>query len=94
MIYAEIPDAKAQQELDDAIKEAKVKRWYVRLMIIALSAQRDTVIKLSEMFSVCRSTVRSYIHSYNEGGLEGLKPVTQSGRPAKLAHWTKETCLH
>jgi transposase len=41
------------------------------------------------MFSLCQATVRNYIHSYNKGGLEGLKPVKQSGRPAKLAHWTK-----
>jgi transposase len=90
MIYAEIPNANAQQELDDAIKASKVKRWYIRLMIIALSAQKYTVQKLSEMFSVCQVTVRHYIHAYNEGGLEGLKPVKQSGRPPKLAHWTKE----
>ncbi len=89
MIYAEIPDSNAQQELDDAIKEAKVKSWYVRLLIIALSAKRCTVQKLSEMFSVCQATVRNYIHSYNEGGLDGLQPVKQPGRPPKLAHWTK-----
>jgi transposase len=90
MIYAEIPDSHAQQELDDAIRASKVKRWYVRLMIIALSAQKHTVTKLAEMFSVCQATVRNYIHAYNSGGLEGLKPVRQSGRPGKLAHWTKE----
>lgn len=90
MIYAEIPDSNAQQELDDAIKESKGKRWYIRLMIIALSAQKYTAQKLAEMFNICQATVRNYIHAYNKGGLQRLKPVKQPGRPPKLAHWTKE----
>jgi transposase len=90
MIYAEVQDSKAQQDLNDAIQEAKVKKWYVRLLIIALSTQKYTVQKLSQMFNLCQATVRNYIHAYNQGGLQRLKPVKQPGRPAKLADWTKE----
>jgi len=90
MIFAHIKSTQDQEALDKALHEAKNKKWYRRLMIIALSAQRYPVQQLSALFGVCHSTVRRYIHAYNEGGLEALEPEKSPGRPAKLAHWTKE----
>lgn len=46
--------------------------------------------QLSELLGVCEATIRNYIHSYNQGGLDKLKPVKQPGRPPKIAHWKKE----
>lgn len=89
MIFAHIKSAQDQEALDKALHDAKDKKWYRRLMIIALSAQRYTVAQLSELFSVCHSTVRRYIHAYNAEGLEGLRAGRSPGRPVKLAHWTK-----
>jgi len=89
MIYAEIKSSEEQKSLKAAIDAAKDKKWYRRLMIITLSAKKYTVQKLSEMFNVCQTTIRCYVHSYNEGGLEQLRPKKAPGRPPKLADWTK-----
>lgn len=90
MIYAEIKDSNTQQEIDEQLKASEDKKWYRRLMIISLSAKRYTVKKLTEMFKLSEATIRRYIHAYNEDGLSGLKPNQSTGRPSKIAHWTKE----
>jgi transposase len=89
MLYADIKSSEEQQRLDAAREAAKEKKWYCRLMIITLSAQKYTVQKLSEMFDLCQATIRNYVHAYNEGGLDQLRPKKAPGRPPKLADWTK-----
>jgi hypothetical protein len=42
------------------------------------------------MFDLCQATIRNYIKSYNQQGLDGLMPKKPSGRPPKIAHWTKQ----
>ncbi len=49
MIYAEIEGQEEQKHLNDALKSSQKKNWYRRLQIIALSAQKYTVQKLSEL---------------------------------------------
>jgi transposase len=90
MIHAKIKTQEAQKHLNDALKASKNKNWYRRLRIIALSADKYTVKQLSGMFDLCEATIRNYIRSYNEGGLDKLKPVKPPGHPPKIAHWTKE----
>jgi len=90
MIYAKIRSKEEQKRLDNALRTAKTKDWYLRLQIIALSAQEYNVKKLSEMFNLCHATIRNYIHSYNQGGLSELAPATRPGRPPKIAHWSRE----
>lgn len=68
MIYANIASSEEQKRLDAAKEATKDKTWYRRLMIITLSAQQYTVQKLSELFHLCETTIRSYVHAYNEGG--------------------------
>ncbi len=89
MIYAKITSSEEQKRLDAALDAAKEKKWYRRVMIIMLSAQQYTVQKLSEMFHVCDATIREYVHTYNEGGLDQLRPKKSPGRPPKLTDWTK-----
>ena len=90
MIYAKIASSEEQNRLDAAKEAAKDKTWYRRLLIITLSAQQYTVQKLSELFQLCETTIRSYVHAYNEGGLDQLRPNTSPGRPPKVADWTKD----
>jgi transposase len=90
MIYANIESEEERKRLYDAMKASKNKNWYRRLQIIALSAEKHTVKELSEMFKLCEATIRSYIRSYNQGGLDKLAPVKPPGRPPKMADWTKE----
>ena len=90
MIYAEIKDEEARIGLMDALKAVKDKRYYRRLQIIELSAEKYSVQELCDTFKLCEATIRNYIHSYNEGGLDKLAPVKPPGRPPKIGNWTKE----
>lgn len=90
MIYANIENQEDRKLLEQELRSARDKDWYCRLQIISLSAQNHSVKKLSQMFRLCEATVRNYIHSYNAGGVDNLKPVKQTGRPPKIAHWNKE----
>ncbi len=90
MIYANIKDDEGRKRLEDAIKATQDKNWYRRLEIIQNSANRIKVPTLSEIFNLNQDTIRDYIKSYNQGGLDGLRPIKQTGRPPKIGHWTKE----
>lgn len=90
MIFAKIRNKEEKEQLDDALRSSQKKVWYRRLQIIALSAKRHTVEQLSKMFDLSKATIRSYIKSYNQRGLDGLMPRKPPGRPPKIAHWTKE----
>ena len=46
--------------------------------------------KLIKLFDVSKATIHRYIKRYNQGGLDALAPVKQTGRPPKIANWTKE----
>jgi transposase len=90
MIYANIKNQEEHIRLQEALRAAKNKNWYRRLQVIELSAEKYSVQELSDTFKLCEATIRNYIHSYNEGGLDKLAPVKPPGRPPKIAHWTKE----
>ena len=89
MIYARIKDEEERERLEKALETTRDRNWYRRLLIISLSSERYPVDRLSEMFNLCKATIRSYIKSYNEGSLEGLLPRKSTGRPPKIGHWTK-----
>lgn len=90
MIYAEISDASALQELDAALREATKPQWYRRLLIIKLSATENlSVQKLAKMFTLSDDSIRSYIHKYNTSGLEALKPKSPPGCRGKITHFSK-----
>lgn len=90
MIYAKIESQEEQQRLDDALRASRQKSWYRRLQMVANSAKGATVKQLSATFGLCKATIRNYINTYNQDGLESLKPVKQTGRPPKIGHWTKQ----
>jgi len=90
MIYAEYKNNEDKEQLLDEIKHAKNKDWYRRLQVVKLSAGKMSVQQLSKMFDLCQNVIRKYINTYNENGLKGLFPSKSSGRPPKIAHWTKE----
>jgi transposase len=89
MIYAILKNPEDQKLLDDELKLAKDRNWYRRLQIIKLSAGKHTVQELSQDFDLCQQTIRNYIHAYNEGGLDKLKPTKPPGRPPKIGNWTE-----
>lgn len=89
MIYAEISSEEARKRLNEAIEESRDVKWYIRLQVIVLSATKETVEELSQMFNLHEATIRRYIHSYNKGGLDQLAPGKSTGRPPKIGQWTK-----
>ena len=90
MTHAKIKDQEKQKRLADALKASKSKNWYRRLKIIQLSAAGYTVPQLSKLFNLSEATIRRYIKRYNQGGLDVLAPVKQTGRTPRIANWTKE----
>lgn len=90
MIYANIDGQEELERIQATMKVTKDKVWYCRLKIIQFSAEKNSVQKLSEDFSLCQQTIRNYIHAYNQGGLEALTPKKSPGRPAKIGNWIKE----
>jgi transposase len=90
MINAKIKSQEEQQRLDDALRTSRQKSWYRRLQIIVNSAKGATVKQLSVSFNLSKATIRKYIKAYNQGGIDKLRPVKQTGRPSKIGHWTKQ----
>jgi transposase len=52
-----------------------------RARIILLSKQGKRVMEVAEQLRVCDRTVRRWIYSFNEAGVEGLRDSSRSGRP-------------
>jgi len=90
MLFAKVTDNE-QEELKEAIKEAKEAKWYRRLKIVHLSSQGHRVPALAEMFDIGEGRVRAYIKQYNDGGIESLRADKSTGRqtriPLSKAEW-------
>lgn len=90
MIYAKIKQDDFEA-IKQELKEAKDSKWYRRVKIIELSGQGKNVSELSGLFDVCNATVRGYIKSYNDNGLDGLKPNYEAaGCPQKIPFTREE----
>lgn len=85
-------DAQEREALQRAIESANNVKWYRQLKVIDLSAQGHSVSELAEMFDLCAGTIRRYIHSYNEDGIDGLRPGYGAGRPPAIT-WTQAEWL-
>jgi len=90
MIYAKIENPEQEKCLIDEPKTSKDKNWYRRLEITTNSTKGVTVEQLSKTFDVSQATIRRYIHAFNQGGLDALKPIKSTGHPSKIGNWTKE----
>lgn len=91
MLFA-IVDTHLQQMLQSEMRSTRDVKWYRRLKIIDLSGQGAAVPELARMFDLNPATVRTYIHAFNHGGLDGLRPGYGQGRPLALS-WTAEQWL-
>jgi transposase len=82
-LYAKV-DIQQKVALDAEMNAAIDAKWYRRLKIIDLSGQGFSVPALAQIFSLGAGTIRRYIHSYNQTGLDGLLPGYGQGRPPAL----------
>jgi transposase len=87
MIYANV-NVQQKAVLDTEMNSTADAKWYRRLKIIDLSGQGFSVPELSRLFDLGADAIRRYIHTYNEAGLDGLRPGYGQGRPPTLT-WTK-----
>lgn len=71
-------------ELAKRLAVASTVDEYRRLKIIDLSLQSKSVPELAQMFGLCQATIRQYIHSFNTGGLDGLKRKYSQGCPVTV----------
>lgn len=87
MLYAQLTtEDKAQ--LRNELKCATNAKWFRRLTVIELSSRGFKVSSLAQMFSLSEATIRIYIHAYNRGKVDGLRPSTSSGRQLRI-EWKK-----
>jgi transposase len=88
--------AKAEPEVHELMQvemhTTDDKKWYMRLKIIDLSSQGQSVSTLAQLFDLSQATIRSYIHRFQDAGLAGLRPTYGVGRPATLT-WTQAQWL-
>jgi transposase len=95
MLYAHV-SPEALEKLEEELKSATDAKWYRRLKVIHLSAQRKCVHLIATFFDLCPATVREYITRYNTEGLGGLHREASPGAPQKIplkkAEW--EELLH
>ena len=85
MIFVDIRDKSAEEELTEATKQADRPYIYRRLLAVELSAEGKSVTELAAIFKVSRQTIRKWIHAYNRGGLEAVMPEKKPGRPSQLS---------
>ncbi|MCA9920466.1 MAG: helix-turn-helix domain-containing protein, partial [Anaerolineales bacterium] len=57
MIYANV-DEQGKQELEQAMKKAKDKKWYQRLKTIDLSYQGRSAPEIADIFGLSQAAVR------------------------------------
>jgi transposase len=91
MLYAKV-EAQARETIRAEMNQTNDKRWYMRLKIIDLSGQGQSVSLLAQVFDLSEATIRSYIHRFNRAGIAGLRPDYGVGRPATLT-WTQAEWL-
>ncbi len=83
MVFAEVsPETK--EELMNELKQTSDSKWYRRLKIIQLSAEKTPVPQLATLFDCCAATIRDYITRYTANGLAGLKRQSSDGAPQKI----------
>ena len=67
MLHAKV-EPQVSEMIRVEIQSADDKKWYIRLKIIDLSSQGQSVSTLAQLFDLKAATIRSYIHRFNRTG--------------------------
>ncbi|MCB2211722.1 helix-turn-helix domain-containing protein [bacterium] len=67
-----------------AIRKTRDADHLVRLQAIRHRLLGKTVRDVCELLSIQSSTLRNWVHRWNEGGIEALRTRPRSGRPRKI----------
>ena len=65
------------------LKEIPFSKITVKLKAIS-ALENNTILKVSQVFSVQRNTIKSWIRNFNNNGIAGLESKVKSPRKSKL----------
>ena len=91
MLHAKV-EPQDREIMRTEMDRASDRKWYIRLKVIDLSSQGQSVAVLAQLFDLSEAAIRSYIHRFNTDGVAGLRPGYGTGRPATLT-WTQAEWL-
>lgn len=83
MMYVREPTESEREELHRMSRQA-VGRVSQRAQMVLLSARKETVPHIAQIFEVSRATVRFWLKRFNQYGPPGLYDEDRQGRPPKV----------
>ena len=84
MLFVRELTPQEEAELPRRLKGATQTRVYLRLKTVELSHHGQSVQEIARLLGRHANSIRSYIHRFNEGGLEGVMPQWGGGASQKL----------
>jgi transposase len=73
------------RQVEDRIKQTKDRRMYERYQAIRLYLMGNTMKQIQTILGRTDKTIKSYIHKYEEHGLDGLNMKFSPGKPTRLS---------
>lgn len=73
------------QTVENRLKQEKERRMYERYQAIRLYLMGYSVKQMMDILSRSDKTIRTYIKSYKEHGLDGLAMKVPTGKPSRLS---------
>ena len=85
MLYVKSLSDEELQTLKNMFKNHPSNVSRMRAHAVLLSSEGFNLKDLTTIFSVCRQTTSTWLHSWEENGICGLMDDLRSGRPCKLS---------
>ena len=79
------------EELEQFARECKDEHWARRLRAIAMALRGISRTEIGRAQGVGTQTVRDWVILYNEGGVDGLRPLSRGGSRCRLSDEQQET---
>ena len=85
MFYVKSLSDEELQTLKNMFKNHPSDVPRMRAQAVLLSSEGFNLKDITTIFSVCRQTTSTWLHSWEENGICGLMDDLRSGRPCKLS---------
>ncbi len=90
MLFVRTLTPEEDKELPQRLKAATKTKVYIRLKTVELSSQGKSVQEIAALLGRHPNSIRSYIHRFNDGGLDAVMPRWGGGATQKLQDLDKE----
>lgn len=90
MVYVRSISPQEAKEIAKRMQKSNKTTVYIRFKTIELSSQRKSVTEIAKLLSRHPNSIRSYLHRFNQGGIEALMPKWKGGAPQKLKDLDQE----